>query len=171
MEPLWNFGNFAYRWSFVEKMNTAVLSINKKKDMTIIDLYNRIVKKSNNLDDLISNFHPDEVSKEIVILNVLKNNVFDYKPLKILNQLLFDPAWLCFDNIIERFNDTSVCYFKEFTSKQFVSNDNFKPSNFFPGAFTYHIHLKRSKGKIFGGSYFQLFENYYKSILQLDFSK
>jgi hypothetical protein len=172
MEPLWNFGNFAYRWSYVEKMNTAVLSINKKKDMTIIDLYNKIVKKTRTLDDLIANFHPDEVSKEIAILNVLKkNSVFGYKPLKVLNQFLFDPAWLCFDGIIGRFNNISVCYFKEFTMKQFVSNENFKPNSFFAGAFTYHLHLSGSKEKIITGSYFEMFENYYKSILQLVFTK
>ena len=147
MEPLWNFGNFAYRWSFVEKMNTAVLSINKKKDMTIIDLYNRIVKKSRNLDDLISNFHPDEVSKEIVILNVLKNNVFEYKPLKILNQFNFPSNelskfdWFPLANRVsglardlnfllkkEKPNHRLWCFYRIGRNVIIRRNENFRPS-------------------------------------------
>lgn len=164
MQPFWTF-NFAYRWSFVEKLNTAVLGI-KKKDLKIKDLYNKIISKSRTLNALIANFHPDKISSDIKTLN--SGNVFDYEPLRVLSGFLFDAAWLCFDEKLTRVDDSSVCYFSEFTTKQLIEANSFKPGDFFAGAYTYHLHLKRSKGVISPTSYFSYFEKYYYSVLKLN---
>lgn len=165
MQPLWDL-NFSYRWSFVDKFNTAVLGINKKKNSQIKQFYDETLTKSTNLETLIKNFHPNKISETVKKLN--NGNVFDYEPLRMLNGFLFDPAWLCFDQKLNRFNSKSVCYFAEFTHKKFMQESDFKPDEFFSGAFTYHLHLKRSSGRIYKHSYFYYFEKYYNSVLKLN---
>jgi hypothetical protein len=86
----------------------------------------------------------------------------------MIHTSVFDPAWLCYDGITPRFGDEYLCNFDEFSNKEFVSESQFKPENFFPGAFTYHIHLRNAFSDIKKNSYLKLFENHYRTILKLD---
>lgn len=175
LQPLWNI-NFAYRWSYTGNINTAVLGINKLLNPKIIDLYtdlmyllipNSFLKyiiiffiEMIDMNILANVFHPYVVSYKMKRLSQ-SSDVFNYKELTVLNSILFDPSWLCYDSQIKPLNSYSVCNFDEFTSKSFsnINQDNFI-KHFFQGAFAYHIHMRKTK-QIVENSYFDLLEKHY----------
>jgi hypothetical protein len=59
----------------------------------------------------------------------------------------------------------TVCKFNEFTDEP-VKVSEFKPSDFFPGAFTYHVHF--GKLAINNESLFASFERFYLNNLKLN---
>ncbi len=155
--------NFAYRWSFTNRINNAVIGINNKQ--SIKKLLETIKSISLTSDDLVKNFNPAKVSYTIADRN--KGSCFDYEPFKVLHSYLFDPAWLCADGVLTRHDSKSVCTFKEFISNEFVSQSEFNMKNFFPGALTYHLHMKNLRPKYFNvNSYFSHFENYFMILLE-----
>ncbi|WVR08522.1 hypothetical protein IAU60_005577 [Kwoniella sp. DSM 27419] len=129
-EELWNYrGQFAYRWSWHQKYNTAVLKLHKRSALATF-LFKTALE--NGLD-----FHPMTVSR------YLKDAGLD-KLLFMVPDALFDPAWLN----MERYqrDRPPFPYFPEFS--YFFSNDKFdaaaaQPSGFegfFRGSFSYHFH-------------------------------
>ncbi|WVO20531.1 uncharacterized protein IAS62_001828 [Cryptococcus decagattii] len=129
-EELWNYrGQFAYRWSWHEKYNTAVLKLHKGSALSSF-LFKTALH--NGLD-----FHPMTVSK------YLKDAGLE-KLLFRVPDALFDPAWLN----MERYqrDRPPFPYFPEFSV--FFSNDKFDSAGpqplgfdgFFRGAFSYHFH-------------------------------
>ncbi|WWC92301.1 uncharacterized protein L201_007255 [Kwoniella dendrophila CBS 6074] len=129
-EELWNYrGQFAYRWSWHQKYNTAVLKLHKKSALATF-LFKTALE--NGLD-----FHPMTVSR------YLKDAGLD-KLLFRVPDALFDPAWLN----MERYQRERppFPYFPEFSV--FFSNDKFDTAGpqplgfdgFFRGAFSYHFH-------------------------------
>ena len=80
-----------------------------------------------------------------------------------LHSYFFDGSWLCNDGFSSRCSNNSICQFKEFYEFKFEDYSTFKPENFFPGAYTYHVHMKGNE--VSNDSYFNYFERYYKSYL------
>lgn len=131
---------------------------------------------------MVSLLHPKKLSK--LVESSRKISIFDYNGLKVFHSFLFDPAWLCHDAAGGRVNNESVCEFEEFTEARFMSESEFKPQRFFPGAFTYHLHLSDFSRFTLRGlnifkdvyavsnfSYFKYFENYYRSALNFKLTK
>ncbi|WVQ85933.1 hypothetical protein IAT38_008101 [Cryptococcus sp. DSM 104549] len=129
-EELWNYrGQFAYRWSWHSKYNTAVLKLHKGSALGTF-LFKTALE--NGLD-----FHPMTVSR------YLKDAGLD-KLLFRVPDALFDPAWLN----MERYQRERppFPYFPEFSV--FFSQDKFDTAGaqplgfdgFFRGAFSYHFH-------------------------------
>lgn len=129
-EELWNYrGQFAYRWSWHQKYNTAVLKLHKGSALSTF-LFKTALE--NGMD-----FHPMTVSR------YLKDAGLD-KLLIRIPDALFDPAWLN----MERYQRERppFPYFPEFSV--FFSNDKFDTAGpeqlgfdaFFRGAYSYHFH-------------------------------
>ena len=165
MNLLWYFGNFAYRWSFTNTINTAVLGINRHVNSSIDELYKEILIKSTDTLTLMNAFHPNLVSDVITANNL--NSIYNYAPIKVLHSYLFDSAWLCYDGLEGKLNEKSVCSFNDLTAKTFMNESDFNIKDFFPGAFAYHIHLKNAETQISSTSYFVYIENYFKSVIKL----
>ena len=163
MKPFWNL-NFAYRWSYTDNINTAIMGISDKKNYTIF--LNKIISYSSSINDLINKFYPFTILSSI-LRNTNNNSLYDYEPFLILHSYLFDPAWLCLDGKVERYNAKSVCYFTEFSSNKFVNESDFKISEFFPGSFGYHLHNINSHNQFSQYSYFFYFEKYFKRVLNI----
>ena len=161
MKPFWN-KNFVYRWSNAYSYNTAIMGLRKGHGEFIEKLYGKIIRSSKSILDA---FHPLSIKHAVASLN--QNNIFNYGDLEVFNSVLFDSAWLCFDNgdITELPN--TICCFSDFydhiiTRQEFIDNGG----KFFSGAFTYHIHLNNCGScKIRNDSYFSQVENYLKSKL------
>ena len=153
--------NFAYRWSYLNEYNTAVIGFNKQVNPTIVELLNSINTDQSSLGSLISGFHPSPVSNRVKSLNKL-NSVYNYNSLVMLHSYFFDGAWLCNDRQTSRITNSSVCIFKEFAIKSF--GEFFIPSAFFQGAYAYHIHYKESI--IEKNSYFYHFEKYFIDFIE-----
>jgi hypothetical protein len=166
MSLLWNH-NFAYRWSYTDNYNTAVLGINKYLNPSISQLYEKILRSDAHLNTLINAFHPHSLSNLVRLLN--KNSVYDYEPLKTYHSFLFDPAWTCFDGVIKRLKPELVCGFDEFNNKKMIEDESMFNPKMHPtggGSFTYHLHLANCGSSIRDDSYFKYFENYYNSLLK-----
>lgn len=129
-EELWNYrGQFAYRWSWHQKYNTAVLKLHKGSALGTF-LFKTALE--NGLD-----FHPMTVSR------YLQDAGLD-KLLVRIPDALFDPAWLN----MERYqrDRPPFPYFPEFS--HFFSNDKSLTGGpeplgfdgFFRGAYSYHFH-------------------------------
>lgn len=129
-EELWNYrGQFAYRWSWHQKYNTAVLKLHKGSALGTF-LFKTALE--NGLD-----FHPMTVSR------YLQDAGLD-KLLIRIPDALFDPAWLN----MERYqrDRPPFPYFPEFS--HFFSNDKSLTGGpeplgfdgFFRGAYSYHFH-------------------------------
>lgn len=149
--------NFVYKWSYTNKINTAIIGINKYLNLNTNGLYNMIFSRDKSLSSLISSLHPFSLSKKLQ-----KNSNF-----KIYHSFLFDSAWLCFDGRIQRSNNETVCGFNEFNNRRLVNIKNYSIENFFRGAFTYHLHLVDCGLNIRNDSLFYLFENFYYKRLGL----
>ena len=163
-KPLW-YMNFAYRWSFTEVLNTAVIGINDIDDIFLMKLMKKIMNDLNSINIMITSFHPLSVSSALSSLN--RNSIFNSKSFRVLHSILFDPAWLCFDGIEKQFNPLYNCRFDEFTKTKFLDRKDFEPKQYFEGAFTYHMHLKYISFNVLNESYFDHFENFYKNLLKL----
>ena len=157
MRFFWYF-NFAYRWSFTKYYNTAMMGFNKKIDSSINNLINAINKNQSSINDLISGFHPERLSRTASSLNK-EGTIYNYKPLIPLHSHFFDGAWLCHDGCVSRLNNVSVCVLNEFYTRKFIDYADFRIENFFSGAFAYHVHFKESSINEY--SYFAYFEKYY----------
>jgi WD repeat and SOF domain-containing protein 1 len=145
-EELWNYrGQFAYRWSWHQKYNTAVLKMHKGSALSTF-LFKTALE--NGLD-----FHPMTVSR------YLKDADLE-KLLFRVPDALFDPAWLN----MERYQRERppFPYFQEYVPpfifskllrlisrfSVFFSNDKFDTAGaqqlgfdgFFRGAYSYHFH-------------------------------
>ncbi|ODN83011.1 hypothetical protein L202_01242 [Cryptococcus amylolentus CBS 6039] len=129
-EELWNYrGQFAYRWSWHQKYNTAVLKLHKGSALSTF-LFKTALE--NGLD-----FHPMTVTR------YLKDAGLD-KLLFMVPDALFDPAWLNMEKYQR--DRPPFPYFPEFS--QLFSNDKFETNapqpvgfeGFFRGAFSYHFH-------------------------------
>ena len=170
MSLLWQ-SNFAYRWSYTDNYNTAVLGVNKMFDSSISQVYNRIISSNKNINSLINSFHPLSLSNTVRNLN--KNSIYDYGPLRTFHSYLFDPAWTCFDGVTKRLKPEFVCGFDEFNNKKMLDEVNFNPK-IHPsggGSFTYHLHLINCGSNVRNDSYFKYFENYYYSTLNQHISE
>ena len=124
MSLLWPY-NFAYRWSYTNNYNTAILGINKNLNPKISLLYERIVKNNAHLNTLINSFHPHSLSNLVRSLN--RNTIYDYELLKTYHSFLFDPAWTCYDGVIKRLKSDLVCGFDEFNNKKMIEESAFNP--------------------------------------------
>lgn len=164
MKLLWN-SNFAYRWSFTTNYNTAVLGIDKTTSSDINQIYDLAFINKNTVGSLTYILHPILLTN--LIISNYKCSIFNFGILKAYHSFMFDPAWLCFDGVVKKMDQNSVCSFKEFNSKNLIKEDLFHPEKFFPGAFTYHLHLANCGSEIRNDSYFRYFEKYYKKILNL----
>lgn len=148
---LWN-KNFAYRWSYTNSINTAIIGINKNIDTSINNLYDFIFEKSK-ISEAIKRSHPLVISK---FLN--SNDLYNNGLLIVYHSFLFDPNWLCSDRKMKHLN-YNPCSFTDFYSKKI--SQNFTNEIFFPGSFTYHIHSMNPFYKTNNHSYLVYFENYF----------
>ncbi|ORY31229.1 hypothetical protein BCR39DRAFT_526993 [Naematelia encephala] len=135
-EELWNYrGQFAYRWSWHQKYNTAVLKLHKGSALGTF-LFKTALENGLALDNGLD-FHPMTVSR------YLKDAGLESLLFRVPDAL-FDPAWLN----MERYqrDRPPFPYFPEFSA--FFSNDKFDTAGaqplgfdgFFRGAYSYHFH-------------------------------
>lgn len=96
-----------------------------------------------------------------IIANLNNNTIYNSKLLKVYHSLLFDSAWLCYDGYMPRIGPSMICNFKEFA----IDKSEFDVSQFFPGAFAYHLHLRNIGLVINKNSYFEKFEQYFSEII------
>ncbi len=89
-----------------------------------------------NIKTFVKRVHPLSIKKRFI--QYYFDSIYTSKLLRALHSYLFDPAWLCNDAAAEKIFPKSVCFFNEFFQE---INGDFA-QNMFPGAFTYHIHLK-----------------------------
>ena len=159
-EPLWNL-NFVYRWSYINKFNTAIVGINNITDPTFLKLMDDLLFESNYA---LSAFHPHFMSSKLAQVN--HGSIFNFKYLKVLHSSLFDPAWLCFDGIEPQRNPLYNCGFSQFSDRKHLDAKDFDPNKYFEGAFAYHMHLGYV-ANVINESYFSHFENYFSDVLNL----
>lgn len=169
--------NFAYRWSYTDNFNTAVMAINLIDEAGRVRadaLYARFVNDASSWQRLISYLHP--MSMRARLLDAHSHaDIFAYENLKMLHTCLFDPAWLCFDGRLNRRSDMrsdEICSPTEFTNRNVFANsrnrgDEFRAERFFPGAFAFHLHLTMKHFKIIEGSYFSQFESFWSQKLNV----
>jgi hypothetical protein len=162
MNMLWN-ENFAYRWSYLHKWNTAVVGLNKYASSSIAKLIAAVVEKSASFDELEKAFHPQQLINIIRSGNSHVFDIYSYDGLRTFHSYFFDSNWLCADGMVSRKNN-SICTFNEFGSRKFVNESEFKPTEFFKYSFAYHVHMS-SIGRILNGSYLSYFESFYRKNL------
>ncbi len=155
MRLLWR-KNFAYRWSYTNDYNTAVMGFNKRFNPEINELLNKIANKKGlfSVKQFLNWFHPFSLKNYLK-----KESIFNSTILNCYHSYLFDPAWLCHDRVEKKNFSNSNCNFKEFFQDSNATN---LKRDFYPGSFTYHIHLGNCK-QISQNSYFSYFENYFDS--------
>ena len=164
MRDLWHF-NFAYRWSLTLDFNTAILGINSKLDARVEQIYESILNSfSFGLSGFYYLFHPYKVSRLVKNLNDGKSS-FGFEAFRVLNSVLFDPAWICKDgggNLTQE-DGFGVCQFTEFNKETslLAEQSNFSIEDFFVGAFTYHIHFGNLGCVIEEKSFLRYFEFFY----------
>lgn len=161
--------NFAYRWSYTTNYNTAVMGINRKLVDKSDKLYSIFINETtNSISNLISQLHPNELSR--LVRNRLGDNseIFSYDALQVFHSCFFDPAWVCFDGVVKNPDPTFVCSPIDFTNRKLIDSSKFRPDGFFPGAFTYHLHLSRRDFNFSSDSYFGYFESYFSKTLKLN---
>ena len=168
MIPFWD-KTFVYRWSYTESYNTAVMGLNIGHSKEIEDIFKISVLPVLSGKDLVDIFYPMDVTKTIQLINV--SDIFTYKDLNVYSSVLFDPAWLCYDSGLvfadnEKFSDNvPLCSFPGFYDLK-IDKKDFSIKNFFPGAFTYHLHLSSCGScKINQHSYCYHIEKYFRSII------
>lgn len=129
-EELWGWkGAFAYRWSYHDDYNTAVLRLRKGSALGHFLLRSAV---KNGFD-----FHPFEISKYLKEARL--NNLLTRLP-----DAMFDPAWLNMEGYQrERPPQPFFTAFVEFFVTPLV--DSGAPQalgfrGFFPGAYSYHFH-------------------------------
>ena len=166
MRPFWN-KNFVHRWSFTEDYNTAIMGLNLNRSKAIDDLYANILQIDNLISkffiDLVGAFYPARIRDSVRVLN---GNIYHYKDFEVFHSIMFDPAWLCNDGVLPRFNNVTVCVFKEFYDTVITSKE-FKIDQFYGGAFSFHLHLGNcGKCQIDENSFFHHIESYFSNKIQ-----
>jgi hypothetical protein len=112
MRPLLN-KNFVYRWSAGHSYNTAVMGVKFNRGKAVDAIYDKILDINNNyIVELTSSFHPRNIKAIVWCLN--KMDIYNYEDFEVYSSILFDPAWLCNDLALPRYNNKSVCIFAEF---------------------------------------------------------
>ena len=165
MKDLWGF-NFAYRWSIGSNLNTAVLGLNLNVDPSVRIVYDHALNSfSFGVSGFYYLFHPYKISNIVRELN--GNSLFEFKTLRVLNCVLFDPAWICADSNHTVNHFEGVCDFSEFNRKSIRNETSFRAEDFFGGAFTYHLHLKNLGFHVNEMSFFKYFENFYLKNLKI----
>lgn len=161
--------NLAYRWSYLDKYNTAVLSINKQLAAQNDNLFGLFINENllSNVNSLIAQLHPHKLAD--LVRQSTRTTIYEYKSLMLFHSCLFDPAWLCMDKQIGNPNPKLVCDSSDFTDRKLVERDRFRIDEFFPGAFAFHVHLSSRKDDsgIHNQSYFRYFELELESRLKL----
>jgi hypothetical protein len=162
MRPFWN-KNFVHRWSFTDNYNTAVMGLQLNKSETVESIYGHILKlnQPSAYVDLTHGFHPHSVANAVSQLN--NGNLYHFKDFEVFHSILFDPAWLCNDGVLERLNDITVCVFKEFYDTV-ITAEKFKMDEFYGGSFSFHLHLGNcGKCTIDQNSFFHHIETFFKN--------
>lgn len=167
MKPFW-FTNFAYRWSFINDYNTAVIGIKDDLDDFMKQVYLRVLLASHENDKFhfLRAFHPFSIRAIISKLN--NGNLYNHSSFKIYHSALFDPVWLCEDGLIKENSEINkaTCKFSDIYDLKIAKNE-FNIKEFYQGAFTYHLHLKKCGSCIIrNNSYFYHLESYFKSALK-----
>jgi hypothetical protein len=73
---LWN-ENFAYRWSYVEYYNTAVLGLNKYKNPSTKLIYDSVMTQPGGVDNFIDIFFPERFFQHVASVSKGGNFQFD----------------------------------------------------------------------------------------------
>ena len=155
MRPFWS-KNFVHRWSFTEDYNTAIMGLQLNRSSSIEAIYKFILENNH---DLVSGFYPARVKDTIYQIN--NGNIYHYKDFEVYHSILFDPAWLCNDGVLPRFNNITVCVFREFYDTVITAKE-FNIEKFYGGAFSFHLHLGNcGKCTIDSTSFFYHIENYF----------
>lgn len=160
--------NLAYRWSYLDKYNTAVLSINKQLAAQNDNLFGLFINENflSNVNRLIAQLHPHKLAD--LVHKATRMSIYEYKPLMLFHSCLFDPAWLCMDKKVSNPNPKLVCDSSDFTDRKLAERERFRIDEFFPGAFAFHVHLSsRDSSIIHNESYFRYFELELESRLKL----
>ena len=161
MRQLWT-KNFAYRWSHLNALNTAVLGINKRSLLTGF-MKHLVSADLQSVSSLSRRLHPLALST--FIGKFTKSSEICSNPLlSVYHSFLFDPAWLCNDNYIRRdsFKPEWPCEFRQLVSKAVTH----KGQDFFRGSFTYHMHFGHFNMEPAEHSMMRHLEEHYQSRLE-----
>ena len=164
LKPLWNL-NFAFRWSYRDFLNAAIIGINNVNDKSLKKLIQTLTYNSSSINSILISFRSKKISSAIASLNY--NNIYNFTSLNVLHSCLFDPAILCADQQEQQYNPLYNCKLEDFSERKFLNKKEFDPKKYFEGAFTYHIHSGSVGFNILSESYFSHFENYYKNLLKI----
>jgi hypothetical protein len=135
MKPFWQ-TSFMYRWGFLMDYNTAIMGINKEPDAAVVKFLEAAVD-SVGQQSFTRAFYPTVVRS---FIDSLFKDKFNNPAFEVYNSALFDPAWLCHDGLMGRLHPKSICSFRDMYDFKIESSE-FNFTDFFPGAFTYHLHL------------------------------
>lgn len=167
MRLLWN-KNFVYRWSAQPYVNTAVMSLNKYLNKDVETFMSRLAKSAFSFQSLVMMLYPIQVSRRFASYINQESYKLHSPFMHTYTSFLFDPAWLCSDGRRRPTLADSVCNFNQFFEPNVsIASNNSQQliDKFFPGAYTYHLHYHN---KFIGSrSYFELFENHYRSKILL----
>lgn len=143
------------------------MGLAKNSSHSFRNIFKHIIDNSKNLDNLIENFHPKSLTDTMRNLSI---SILDNQYLKMIHIVVFDPAWLCNDNIIPitivKGRVSKYCFFRDFGTYPVQM-----PFDFFEGAFAYHIHMdhicKKPKLEVLVNSYFYYYDKHYRDVLNL----
>jgi len=141
------------------------MGINKELVVKNNNLYGLFINEKNTIHNIINDLHPNEISSRI--RKHVHGNIFSYDSIKVFHSCFFDPAWLCLDEQVANPSAKFVCSPLDFTNRKLIEPSEFRPDEFFPGAFTYHLHLSGTGFNIVNQSYFEYFEEYFFGLLKL----
>ena len=164
MRPFWS-KTFVHRWSANDDYNTAVMGLQLSDTKLVTTIYETILNDTKHRDiNLVDAFYPTRIKDTIKKLN--NGKIYNYLNFLVYHSALFDPAWLCNDGVLKRYNEKTVCKYQEFYDT-IIAADEFDIKNFYDGAFTFHLHLGNcGKCQINATSFFNHIEIYFSKIVE-----
>ena len=158
LKPFWE-SNFVYRWSYLEDYNTAVVGVRKEITDEVANVYAEALNNVYSESQLASIFHPFNFKK---LVTRLYKDPFNNSAFTVYHSAIFDPIWLCNDGYVPRLKPKAACGFPDLYDLK-INASEFDFGEFFPGAFTYHLHLGACGScQIRPDSYFYHIESYFK---------
>lgn len=157
--------SFAYRWPSSTNFNFAMMGLNLNLVVRNNKIYAALLISSNETSSVhtfVNRFHPFESGT--TLKRLANKTIFDFNSIQLFHTSLFDPIWACRPSI----NNSELFWSATDFIKEKPDNE-FNPNEFFPGAFTYRLHLTHlldSKIQVSEKSYFRYFETYFEHFLE-----
>ena len=96
---------------------------------------------------------------------ICNKEIFSNRVLHVYHTYLFDPIRMCNDGAVFPKDKKTVCAFRDFYDKFLIRKEEFKFEDFFPGAFTFHVHNSHTNSEIKKETFFGFIEDYFNKKL------